>query len=371
MNNQQAWRGSVGVSNYEGIVSPAYLVLVLSSKMESRFANLLFRERSMVGQYVMCSKGVGTIQRNLYWPHLKGIQALVPPLPEQRAIVRYLDYVDRRVRRYVAAKRKLIALLEEERQAVIHQAVTRGLDPNIPLKPSGVEWLGDIPAHWDVRRLRAFAEMRVSNVDKHTKDNELPVRLCNYVDVYNNDFITQDISFMTATASTDEIKRFRLRRHDVLITKDSETWDDIGIPALVTEPAPDLICGYHLAVLRPHTQTSGSFLALALQSQRVAYQFHVQARGVTRFGLTQNGIMSALIPFPSLLEQQAIAEHLNKATANIEAAIARARRQIELVEEYRTRLIADVVTGKLDVRAAAAQLPDEADDEHSMKVPCF
>ena len=118
LNNQQAWRGSVGVSNLEGIVSPAYLVLSLSSTLNPRFANLLFRDDSMVGQYVACSKGVGTIQRNLYWPHLKRALTLVPPLPEQAAIVRYLDHVDRRIRRYVNVKRKLIALLEEEKQAV-------------------------------------------------------------------------------------------------------------------------------------------------------------------------------------------------------------------------------------------------------------
>ena len=109
LNNQQAWRGSVGVSRYKGIVSPAYLVLSLTSKFEPHFANLLLRERSMVGQYLVSSKGVGSIQRNLYWPHLKRVVTLVPPLPEQRAIVRYLDHVDDRIRRYVSAKQKLIA----------------------------------------------------------------------------------------------------------------------------------------------------------------------------------------------------------------------------------------------------------------------
>ena len=158
LNNQQAWRGSVGVSSLTGIVSPAYLVLSLSSRLDSQYANLLFRDNSMVGQYVICSKGVGTMQRNLYWPHLKRMLALLPPLPEQRAIVHYLDYVDRRIRRYVSAKRKLIALLEEEKQAVISQAVTRGLDPNVPLRPSGVEWLGDVPEHWEVPRLRNLGD---------------------------------------------------------------------------------------------------------------------------------------------------------------------------------------------------------------------
>ena len=303
--------------------------------------------------------GIQNIDASSYLSELVG----VPPLPEQAAIVRYLDYVDRRIGRYVAAKLKLIALLEEEKQAIVNRAVTRGLDPNVRLKPSGVEWLGDVPEHWEVRRLRTVADMRVSNVDKHTREDEVPVRLCNYVDVYKNDRITSAMPFMAATASRDEIERFRLESGDVLITKDSETWDDIGVPALVAESAHDLLSGYHLALLRPTNEILGSYLARTLQSKGVAYQFHVRANGVTRYGLTHNGIQSVCLPLPPLPEQTAIVEYLDKATADIDAAIVRARRQIELVQEYRTRLIADVVTGKLDVREAAAQLPDETDDQ--------
>ena len=299
----------------------------------------------------------------------EGIQSVripLPPLPEQAAIVRYLDHADRRICRYVSAKRKLIALLEEERQALVHQAVTRGLDPSVRLKESGAEWLGDVPEHWEVRRLQTVAEMRVSSVDKHTVEGEFPVRLCNYVDVYKNDHITQAILFMTATASEDEIQRFRLKQDDVLITKDSETWDDIGVPALVTESASDLVSGYHLALLRPFNGTLGAYLFRTLQSKLIAYQFHVKANGVTRFGLTHVGIQSVRIPLPPLAEQAAIVKYLGRATADVDSAIARARRQIELLDEYRTRLIADMVTGKLDVREAAAQLPEEAGQDGLM-----
>jgi len=125
------------------------------------------------------------------------------------------------------------------------------LKPYPAMKGSGVLWLGQVPEHWEVRRLRNAAEMRVSNVDKHTRDDEVPVRLCNYVDVYKHDRIRNKIPFMRATASPEEVARFLLKRGDVLITKDSEAWDDIGVPALVEEPADDLICGYHLALLRP------------------------------------------------------------------------------------------------------------------------
>ena len=166
------------------------------------------------------------------------------------------------------------------------------------------QWWHHVPDHWTVRRIRTVADMRVSNVDKHTKEEELPVRLCNYVDVYKNDRITQQLLFMTATASEDEIERFRLDQNDVIITKDSETWDDIGVPALVTEPAKDLISGYHLAILRPRADTYGPHLFWALQSRPAAYQFHIEAKGVTRYGLSYNGIQSVTIPVPPPDEQK-------------------------------------------------------------------
>ena len=218
-------------------------------------------------------------------------------------------------------------------------------------KSSGVEWLGDVPAHWEVKQLRNAASMRVSNVDKHVKAGEIPVRLCNYVDVYKNDYIDEQIDFMRATATSAEIRRFRLNKDDVLITKDSETWDDIGVPALVTKPASDLILGYHLALFRPHAnEVIGSYLLRALQSKGLAYQFHVEAKGVTRYGLSHLSIKSVRLPLPPLTEQAAIVSYLNKKTADIDTAIHSTRQEITLLHEYRTRLIADVVTGKVDVR---------------------
>ena len=198
-------------------------------------------------------------------------------------------------------------------------------------RPSGVEWLGDVPTHWEVRRLRTVAEMRVSNVDKHTREDEFPVRLCNYVDVYKNDRITEAVPFMNATASWDEIERFRLERNDVLITKDSESWDDIGVPALVTETADDLLCGYHLALLRPFEEVLGAYLALTLRSRVVAYQFHVSANGVTRYGLTHAGIQSVRIPFPPLPEQRAIVRYLDYVDRRIRRYVAAKRKLIALV----------------------------------------
>ena len=219
---------------------------------------------------------------------------------------------------------------------------------HIDFKNSGTSWLGEIPEHWATRRIRTVAEMRVSNVDKHTSEGEIPVRLCNYVDVYKNDRITQQIPFMRATASEEEIDKFKLNRNDVVITKDSETWDDIGVPALVTEPADDLISGYHLAILRPKPDTYGPYLFWTLQSKPTAYQFHVEAKGVTRYGLGHHGIQSALIPHPPLPEQEAIVRYLDEADQRIRAYVSVKERLIALLEEERQAVIHQAVTRGLD-----------------------
>ena len=215
-------------------------------------------------------------------------------------------------------------------------------------RPSAVPWLGDVPVHWEVRRLGNVAEMRVSNVDKHTREDEFSVRLCNYVDVYKNDRITPAMPFMKATASRGEIERFRLERGDVLITKDSEAWDDIGVPALVAESANDLLSGYHLAILRPFMETLGSYLARALQSKAVAYQFHVRANGVTRYGLTHAGIQSVQLPLPPLPEQRAIVRYLDYAGRRIRRYADAKRRLAALLEEERRAIVNRAVTRGLD-----------------------
>ena len=227
--------------------------------------------------------------------------------------------------------------------------ISLDFQPYPAYKLSGVEWLGDVPAHWEVRRLRTVVEMRVSNVDKHVKDGELLVRLCNYVDVYKNDRITEDIAFMRATATASEIECFRLEVGDVLITKDSETWNDIGVPALVEHTADDLVCGYHLALLRPSKRSlDGAFLLRVLQNPTIGYQFHISANGVTRYGLTHEAIKSVLLPLPPLAEQRAIARYLDHVDRRIQRYIEAKEKLITLLQEARQAIIERAVTRGLD-----------------------
>ena len=227
----------------------------------------------------------------------------------------------------------------------------QALRPYPSYRESGVPWLGEVPAHWEVRRLRTVTEMRVSNVDKLTNENEHAVSLCNYTDVYNNDRIRAGMDFMKATATADEIERFRLRPGDVLITKDSEAWDDIGVPALVESTEDELISGYHLALLRPESkQICGAYLHYALSCAGVAVQFHVGANGVTRFGLTQNAIKSVWLPLAPLPEQAAIVRFLDHADRRIRRSIRAKEKLIVLSEEQKQAIIDQAVIGGIDVR---------------------
>lgn len=212
---------------------------------------------------------------------------------------------------------------------------------------------------WNTRRLRDVADIRISSVDKHTHDHEIPVRLCNYVDVYANTKITSTMNFMKATATADEIRKYRIQEGDVLITKDSESWNDIGVPALVVSSASDIVCGYHLALLRPNPgEILGGYLMHILQTRAVASQLHVEARGVTKFGLTQNTVKSLYIPVPPIEQQRHFIEFIDQATSEIDGEIGRINRQAHVLEEYRERLIADVVTGRHDVRGLAPSALD-------------
>lgn len=361
-NMMRMWQGAVGVVPVDGLVSPAYVVARPFSEVNSWYYAYLFRTPAYMGAVDTYSRGIVKDRNRLYWQDFKRMPSPVPPVEEQDQIVRFLDAAGSKVQRFIRNKRQLIELLKEQKQNIINQAVTRGLDPNVKLKPSGVEWIGDIPAHWEVRRLRTLAAVRASGVDKNTNEGEVPIMLCNYVDVYKNDRITAAIDFMKATATPGEIRAFELRKGDVIITKDSESWDDIAIPTFVPESLPGVICAYHLALIRPVSEeVDGEVLFRAFSSDPVAEQFRVAATGVTRFGLAQGAIKGAFFPFPPVGEQRSIADHINGKCAEVDQAITRAEREIELIREYRTRLISDVVTGQVDVRGI--EVPEVTEEE--------
>ena len=229
------------------------------------------------------------------------------------------------------------------------------MNPYPAYRPSGVEWLGEVPEHWEVKRLEHVASYQTSSVDKKVEEGQIPVRLCNYTDVYYQDRIRASRGgFMEATATRREIARFRLEPGDVVITKDSEDWQDIGVPALVDETADDFVCGYHLGIIRPRPLLHPSFLFRLMQSGAVNQRLQTSASGVTRYGLPNSAVSDVSLPLPPLDEQRAIAAFLDRETERIDALVAKMRLLIERLQENRTALITRTVTRGLPSEAARA-----------------
>lgn len=198
---------------------------------------------------------------------------------------------------------------------------------------------------WETKSLRNLADIHISNVDKKVHASEMPVKLCNYMDVYSNEYITSEIQFMDASAGIVEIERFSLNYGDVIITKDSETPDDIGIPTVVVEKIDDLVCGYHLALIRPNPdQLDPIYLAKQLSTSQVARYFAIRASGSTRYGLPISAIEAVEIPTPPKPEQTKIAEILT----TVDRAIEQTEALIAKQQRIKTGLMQDLLTRGID-----------------------
>ena len=352
---EEIGKSAVNLMNSQVLCGGDLIVFRPNIQMEPKYAGYALDCHAAQTQKSRMGRGI-TIM-HIYGSQLKYLYLSLPPISEQRAIVRYLDYVDRRIRRYVSAKRKLIALLEEEKQAVINQAATRGLDTNVRLKPSGVEWLGDVPEHWEVRRLKTLGRIRygLGQPPRESVDGLPLIRATNVERGRIVDRSLIRVDPVDVPATRDAL----LRRHEIIVVRSGAYTADSAIIPTAYDGA---VAGYDLVVTA--TGCMAQFMAWALLSTYLRDDQLITASSrAAQPHLNAEELGASMLLVPPIYEQRAIVEHLDKATNDIDAAIARARRQVELVEEYRTRLIADVVTGKLDVRDAAAQLPDEAEGD--------
>ena len=311
-----------GLSRHKGIITSAYMCLQTRPNLSRNYGFLLLHTYDL--KKVFYGLGSG-LRQNLSWTDFKLLPCLVPPLAEQRSIVRYLDYVNRRIRRYVAAKRKLIALLEEERQAVVNRAVTRGLDPNVGLKPSGVEWLGGVPEHWEMRRLKTLGRIRygLGQPPRESVDGLPLIRATNVERgrIVDRGLIRVDPS--DVPASRDAL----LRRHEVIVVRSGAYTADSAIIPTAYDGA---VAGYDLVVTA--TGCMAQFMAWALLSTYLRDDQLITASSrAAQPHLNAEELGASMLLVPPIYEQRAIVEHLDKATNDIDAAIARARRQVELV----------------------------------------
>ncbi|HIB49504.1 MAG TPA: restriction endonuclease subunit S [Flavobacteriaceae bacterium] len=348
LNNQQAWRGSVGVSNYTGIVSPAYIVLSLSNNLNPIFANYLFRDGSMVSQYLINSKGVGTIQRNLYWPSLRRSNISLPPLSEQTKIAQFLDDKTTKIDEAITIKEQQISLLKERKQILIHKAVTRGLDDSVTLKDSGVEWIGKIPAHWEVKKLKYVLKTQgrigfkgYTTSDLVDKDKGALTLGASHLDWEGNIILKKPVYI--SWKKYYESPEIMVSKGDVIIVQRGST---CGKVALIDNDYGPTTINPSLVLLKEiigHPQYM--FLGIKVVLNGILNLVSKTAIPM----LSQFQIDNIEIPFPNKKEQKEISAYIDIASQKIETAIGLKEQEIEMLKEYKSSLINSVVTGKVRV----------------------
>jgi type I restriction enzyme S subunit len=275
---------------------------------------------------------------------------LVPPPEEQAAIVRFLDWANGRLERAIRAKRKVIALLHEQKQAIIHRAVTRGLDPTVPLKPSGIPWLGDIPQHWEVRRIKYL----LHEVDERSTTGSEPL-----LSMRRNHGLVIFSEHFTRPPQAATLVGFKIVRPGQFVVNRMQAGNGVIFASTLTGlVSPDY------AVFDPIADANVEFLGELFRSRKVRAKFRAESKGLgtgsSGFLRLYNDRLGAIhVSLPPPEEQCLILRGLADELSGVNNAISRLEREIELLREYRTRLVADVVTGKLDVREAAARLPED------------
>jgi type I restriction enzyme, S subunit len=346
----------VGIVRDRGIITSAYLALRtnwgVSPDFGFQFLNVWDTSKAIYGY------GSG-LRQNLDFSHFKRMPVAVPSPAEQVAIIRFLNWANLRLERAIKAKKKVIALLNEQKQAIIHRAVTRGLDSNVPLKPSGIPWLGDIPKHWEVRRLKSLVKESVAGPygSSLTKSmyTQVGYRVYGQQQVIPDNFTVGD--YYISTEQFRLMQRYRVFAGDVLVS----VMGTVGRVAVVPDGAEPGIINPRLVRYRPDmTVVRPRWLQIAIQDRVAQSQLSEASKGTTMDGLNMRILGKLLLLKPPLEEQDAILGYVARERQPFNNAISRLGREIDLLGEYRTRLVADVVTGNLDVREVAPRLPEEA-----------
>ena len=344
-NMMRMWQGAVGVAPIDGLISPAYVVARPFPEVETRYYAYLFRTDAYMREVNKFSRGIVSDRNRLYWDEFKQMPSVFPPTVEQTRIADFLDAHDRLAARLIRNKRRLIGLLNEQKQAIINQAVTRGLDPNAPMKPTGIDWMPEVPGHWEVKRLKTLVR-KVTEQTNTLRDDDT------YIALEHVKGWTGEITHPGDEIVFDsQVKRYDAG--DVLFGKLRPYL------AKVTRPAQSGVCVGEFLVLRPVVGTpSGAFLEQKLRSKRVIDIVNSSTFGAKMPRAEWGFIGNLRIAYPAdQNEQEAILKFVTEETETLSKAISRTEQKISLISEFRERLIADVVTGKLDVRHIEISAP--------------
>jgi type I restriction enzyme S subunit len=347
-----AFAGSMGVSDSEGKSTPVYSVCVPRGSEVPWFFAFQLRQMAKAGWLQALSKGIRERSSDFRF-ELFGMQTmLVPPVDEQHLIVRYLHALDAKVKRYIRTKRTLIARLQEQKQAIIQRAVTRGLNPNVKLKPSGVEWLGEVPEHWEVKQLKQAASI-LRGKFSHRPRNDPRFYGGQYPFIQTGSIARANklITEYKQTLNENGLAVSKLFPKGTLVMAIAANIGDVAVLTF-DSCAPDSVIGF-----LPMAQTHQDYLYLTLTAMKP--ELLAEAPVNTQGNLSIARVGSMVMPYPPFDEQRIIAEHINERVTHIDQNISLILRTMEQVHEYHTRLIADVVTGAVDVREASEALPAE------------
>lgn len=355
LNNQQAWRGSVGVSRHHGIISPAYIVLRLNGELLPAYANYLFRCPRLVDQFVAASKGVGDIQRQVFWPFLRRVTVPIPSSTEQAAIVSFLDHANRRIDRYIRSKRRQIALLNEQKQALIHRAVTGAFIDSEEFVDRGV-FLGMLPKRWPLHRAKYLFRQVVAPVPDNAEQ----------VTCFRDGQVTLRRNRRTTgfTEAIYELGYQGISEGQLVVHSMDGFAGAIGVSDssgkcspeyVILEPSTRGVHPHYYALLMRHLALRGLFTALCPSVRERAPRVRFSDFG------------SFILPKPTLEEQQSIVDQVREAVGEFDRALRHVSEQLARAQEYRTRLITDAVTGQRDVRTAVQSLDARTDADAEIR----
>jgi type I restriction enzyme, S subunit len=347
----RSFQGGIEVAHCRGIISPAYTVLKPQKQAVSRYYSHFFKAKPFIDSLSLFVTGIREGQ-NIDYERLSRAEMPMPPEEEQAAIVRFLDHANRKIDGFIRAKRKLIGLLNEQKQAIIHRAVTRGLHPDVPLKPSGIPWLGDIPKHWGIVRNMALFAHRVEPGIAGLP--VLQVSLRSGITAEELDQFGRPKRLIA-----DATKYKRIHGGDMAYNTMRMWQGAVGV-----SPSDGLVSPAYV-VLKPRKDTCPEFYDFIFHTEVYKQQVNRQSTGIVS---DRNRLYwDSFKQMPNLqlphTEQEEIVAYIAQETAALTTANARTEREITLMQEYRTRLTADLVTGKLDVREAAAKLPEPPAEE--------
>jgi type I restriction-modification system specificity determinant len=344
-NMMRMWQGAVGTAPVDGLVSPAYVVVRPFELVNNTYYSYLFRTDAYMREVNKYSRGIVADRNRLYWDEFKQMPALVPPIAEQNQIVAYLQAQDACIARFIKAKRELIGLLTEQRLRIIDHAVTRGLDASVKLKPSGIEWLGEVPEHWEAKPLKRWVRLNACTLGEKTSPN-LEFRYVDIGSVKTGRLVREleRIRFETAPSRARRV----LKPGDTIISTVRTYLKAIWY---VDEDPDDLIASTGFAVLTPGKGVDPEYLGFVIQSSTFVNLVMANSIGIAYPAIAETvlGRLSVVMP-PTVAEQQTICCWIANECQPLDDAIVRAEEEIKLIREYRDRLIFDVVTGQVDVR---------------------